>query len=543
MNLNSEQLSAVMCEDKKILCLAGAGTGKTSCMLERISHLVEKGVNPSSILVLTFTNAAAFEMKDRYQRSHETRFIPEFRTFHSFCYHVLSIDGEVRKILGYTSLPSIADEGIRKRIIREAGTISNIKTSIEALEVKEKRTAKEQYEYETLKKLSSKLMQKRNTITFDHLCSSICNLFKEEHPAVKKYKERYKYIFVDEFQDTDQIQYNFVKSFTDSNLFLVGDALQALYSFRGADSSIIKSLSENPEWHTIKLFRNYRSTETICKFANEHSKYADDNYRVEIQPGRDEIGEKVLVVDVTEFTPYGQIDKKSVDTCIKESVKMPGSTAILCRTNREVEELQEKFTEAGIQFRTNNQQKDTENILLSVGDNDHLLSWLSSFLNAERYADFIRVSTVVEGSGESYNITSFLNDFGNIPQIESRWGIVKTIRRICKESTVSIFDRFTDIVDLLSCSYIPFDESKCFNMKSTIFYILDVFSGCLEQPGSNIYIGTIHSVKGLEYDNVYVVGVDGPTFQLNNEDNKNLYYVAITRAKKHLTVFERKNTF
>ena len=151
--LNQEQMSAVLCQDKKILCLAGAGCGKTHTMLERISHLVDTGVDPFSILVLTFTNAAAFEMKSRYQSSHSSVRVPDFRTFHSFCYHVLSSNAEIRRNLGYLETPTIADENISKRIRREAQTITGIKSTIESLEKKQVRTKSEQNDYELLKKI------------------------------------------------------------------------------------------------------------------------------------------------------------------------------------------------------------------------------------------------------------------------------------------------------------------------------------------------------------------------------------------------------
>lgn len=536
-SLNAEQLAAVNCTDKKILCLAGAGTGKTYTMIERISRLVQDGVNPSSILVLTFTNAAAFEMKSRYQSKSDSKRIPEFRTFHSFCYHVLATNSDVRSSLGYTSIPTIADENVSKRIKREAQTIAGIKSSIESLDKKEVKSKAEQLDYELMKKASSKLMKQRNTITFDDLCSRICNLFTDDSEYIQFYKNKYTYIFVDEFQDTDPVQYNFVKSFVDSFIFVVGDALQSLYAFRGADSSIIKGLSIDPEWTTIKLFKNYRSSKTICDFANNNSKYADDNFRVAIESGKGEEGEPVDYREYSDSAFYGDISKESKEYCIEDVLTRPGSTAILFRTNREVNTFQSYCDSKNITYRSGKKTADVENVLLSIGDNDYLLNWLSTYLNSESYADFLRVSTL-RTDDNPYTVSEFLKDYGRLPAISERMEVVRALRHICKDGTRAVVDRCKDILKVIGCKTESLDESKCATMKEGVDYVLDVYNGTTEDPGSDIYVGTVHSVKGLEFDNVYIFGVDGSTFKLNNEENKNIYYVAITRAKKHLVVFK-----
>ena len=538
-SLNQAQMSAVLCEDQKILCLAGAGTGKTTTMLERISHLVETGVSPSSILVLTFTNAAAFELKDRYHKKHPSDQSPEFRTFHSFCYYVLSTNPAIRMKLGYTEVPTIADDARKKRIDREAGTMTNIKSTIESLSKKTKLSAKEQYEYDMLKKTADRLMKKDNVITFDKLCTSICMLFSTDDPLVQIYKHLYKYIFVDEFQDTDPTQNAFVQSFKDANLFCVGDALQSIYSFRGADSSIIKSLSTDPDWHTIKMNINYRSTQNICDFANVHSVHADHNYKVKIVSGREIDGDFIDRQKFSYVDGLSPIDRKHVDYCIKDCRCYPGDVAILARTNREVDAIKGHFDERNISYKSNNKKIDVPNILTAVGDNEFLIDWLAAHLSVERYADYIRVSTLAQSEGQTYDVIRFINDFGSSHSVNELWEVVRTIRRICKETTRSIMSRCYDILEVLECSNLKLDEEKCLTMKDAVDHIKEIYLGDTEEPGTDIYIGTIHSVKGLEFDNVYVLGVGGMTFKLDNEENKNLYYVAITRAKDHLVVFEK----
>lgn len=538
--LNETQLSAVLSNEKKILCLAGAGTGKTTTMLERISHLVDQGVCPSSILVLTFTNAAAFEIKDRYRRKHPEDVSPDFRTFHSFCYHVLSTNTAVRIKLGYTAIPTVADDAITKRIEREAGTMTDIKSSIQSLEKKQKRTAKEQFELDMLHKTIDKLMKKDNTITFDKLCTSICALFVQDDPLIQMYKEQYEYIFVDEFQDTDPTQDAFMRSFTNSNLFCVGDALQSIYSFRGATSSIIKALSRDPEWHTIKLYINYRSTQSICDFANIHSIHADDAYRVKITSGREIDGEYIDRRRFKKSYGPGGVDIKCLNECIEDIRYWRGSVAILARTNREVDAIKSEFEQRGLPYKSNNKKIDIPNILTSVGDNEFAIGWLASHLSVEKYADYIRTSTLRQAEGLEYPITEFIKDFRSNRMVDNYWSIILALRRICKENDRSIMDRCYDVLDVIGCQSLKLDPYKCPTMKDAVNHIKDVYVGTEDDPGTDVYIGTIHSVKGLEFDNVYVLGVGDQTFLMNTEENKNLYYVAITRAKDHLVVFEKE---
>lgn len=532
--LNEDQLSAVLSDDKKLLCLAGAGTGKTTTMLARISHLVEQDVDPHSILVLTFTNAAAFEMKDRYMRDHSASPTPEFRTFHSFCYHILATDNLVRTSLGYSTVPSIADDNERKRIQKESQNITGIKTSIESLQKKKIKSKDDIFNLNILTKASRRLMKKQNLITFDDLCTRICTLFQEDSSLIQKYKEKYHYIFVDEFQDTDSVQYEFVKSFSNSSLFVVGDALQAIYAFRGADSSIIKELSMSPEWTTVKLYKNYRSTSTICEFANRHSTHADETYRIDIQSGKDIEGDPVVCKSMTAIQGYARFNIDLLSFCSQDALKQSGTTAILCRTNREVESIKYFFDKSNIEYKTRKDQDDIIHVLKSVKSNNYFISWLASYLNSEQYASYLRLSALKN----NYNLKDFLQDFGHLESIDIRWRLPYLLRQICKQTSSTILERCKKILELIRYRGLNLDEFTCTSMTSAIDYILDQYEN-KEKADANIYIGTIHSVKGLEFDNVYVLGVNSEAFKLDNEENLNLYYVAITRAKSHLVVFER----
>ena len=525
--LNKMQKAAVNSSADKILCLAGAGTGKTYTMLHRIMRLADDGVDPSSILVLTFTNAAAFNMRTRFKGDVK----PEFRTFHAFCYSLIASNFHIRSKLGYSTIPRIADEVEVKNIKSKARMVCNCKLPERKLNDPSKLTDDEKFQYSVYYKYVRKQLIAKNMITFNMLCRSICNMFIYNDDCVKQYKDKYKYIFVDEFQDTDKLQWNFVSSFSDAKLFLVGDALQSLYAFRGADSSIIKSLSDDPEWEVIKMGHNYRSTDQICKFANANTEYADNSYKVEIYsttPGTDPI-----VVYQPKSKYSGHVLDSELRECESFVNDMSGSSAILCRTNAEVDYIVSHLNEKGISVSTKS-KIDAKNMLKSALDDEFFLNWMESTLSANIHAQYIRDKYLDSPENE---LQYFIDKYMNLYSISY---IVKTVSYIRVElhSDHSNEDKFYRISSGIGQPNLIMDDNDAVTDDSDIVsLILDK----LDMDSSNgVYVGTIHSVKGLEFDNVLLVGVNGPSFRLNGEDNNNLYYVGITRAKTILKVLFHK---
>ena len=533
--LNAEQLAAVNSNATKLLCLAGAGTGKTFCMISRIKRLVDEGVDPTTMLVLTFTNAAAFEMKARYQKGMSLGArIPEFRTFHSFCYSILATDKEVRAKLGYTAVPRIADERTTKKIEANAKLQCGIKLSERQLKGKAVLSMKEQAEFNLYRKAIARSMKIENVITFDMLCYDICQLFVDDDPTIHKYKIRYNYIFVDEFQDTDPKQYKFISSFKDATLFVVGDALQAIYSFRGADSSIIKSLAEDDEWEVVKLYRNYRSTKNICDFANENSIYAANSaYRIRIASDRH--GDSVEVIDTIENhkpSGRGEMNPATLAEISKSLPNFEGTTAILSRTNAEVDCIVAHLNRLGIKYSTGKRNADVVHMLKSALDDTYFADWLSTYLNADMYADYLRFCAILD---DTLPIVILLDKFISCRAVSIRTTPVIEIRKALKSEEPKIA-KAAKILDILDVS-MALDESEL-SMNTVSEFIDHLISRITEDIDSDLYVGTIHSSKGLEYDNVILVGVNDTSFKLTNEENNNLYYVGITRAKNHLCVFK-----
>ena len=500
--LNKEQLDVVDSNAKRLLCLAGAGTGKTSTLIARLQRLVSEGVDPRSMLVLTFTNAAAFEMARRYDASEHHTAKPKFGTFHSFCYGLIASDKFLREMLGYTHVPDVATEAQAKEVRIAAAIQLGFKLP-DALKDDTKRS--------TLYAAADRLLKKRGLITFDKMCYDICNLFVHNNGAVKRYKEQYKYIFVDEAQDTDPQQHEFVMSFTDANIMMVGDALQNLYSFRGTTSKIIKELAEDSEWEVHRLSTNYRSTTQICQFANDMSVYANDAYRIKIEGLRE--GPDVWVI--RNQPTHSQLN--ALPTIIQSD------TAILCRTNAEVDEVSKFLRAKGIEFSTNRQPHLIINMCKAAMDEAYLLEWLASQLPAGMYENYIRAQSLTP-----YTLSQFCKQF------YSCWQIRNTVQEVNKLNAALMREDADEIAAILKTTVPEYTSGT--DKAEYLSKIIYAHSIVADKQGC--YVGTVHSVKGLEFNSVIVLGVGGKSFRLNSEDNLNVYYVAITRAKDTLTVFK-----
>lgn len=537
MSLNEQQLAVVNSTANKILCLAGAGAGKTHTMIERLKYLVSNGVSPNNILVLTFTNAAATEMRSRYARDISNENIPEFRTFHSFCYSLICSDNVVRNKLGYTSIPSIVDEVTEKRIRTTVLSELSLKIPMAVIEKTEKPSPKEKDALDLYEKQFRKYLIHTSQITFDILCYDICKLFKESDQTIFPYKIKYKYIFVDEFQDTDPKQWEFVNSFKSSDLFVVGDSCQALYGFRGADSTIIKSLAKSPEWTTYKMDRNYRSTKQICDFANKiSSKYADESTHLEMWSDRS--GDKV------ECISYGDEKDIIADIC-KKLPHINGTVAILARTNREVYNICQHLEEHDIGYTTNSTDKHIGYILSSIADNGFYIDFLSSLLDTEHYLAYIKRSQLEKPEDPvKFILTNFSTPYMKLvnDKVENiRLYLTNGLKR--EDSPVKLC---INVIKRFRSDYDGIPNCSC-TLTSIINAAIEELN-VLTKEDEGVYVGTVHSVKGLEYDTVFVTGVGGKSFPIRDQEQNNIYYVACTRAKNKLfiyvdEVYDLTNTF
>lgn len=524
-NFDESQLEAVQSDAKHLLVLAGAGTGKTTMLLGRVAYLVQRGADPTSILALTFTNAAACEMRSRYADQYGST-APTFATFHAFCYRLILNDRAIADKIGYGGVyPRVATEFDEKRIREKCRKELNIRLSDKKLNGIQPITQKEKFYYDIFWKRYGAMLRNEGLITFDTMCKAVCDLFLRDDSSILKYKQKFKHIFVDEFQDTDKTQWEFVESFGQSNITVVGDAKQNLYRFRGCSNDIIKKLSESPDWKTVKLYHNYRSTKQICQYANRiHDReWGDTPYNLKLESDRDgahidwkqhtiEDGNATAADDVLALTS-GLYDGKSI--------------AILCRTNAEVDEISEFLDRCNIQYARNNVNSDREHILKSGFSDEYFMRWVPTNLPAKEYGDYIRASYL---DNTLSTVSGFTSAFGKI--LSKLIFQINRIRTVM-QSDAPLSQKYMQVGDILRIK-----PSGSFNAESESDILKYYLKACEQHSyGGSLYIGTIHSVKGLEYDNVHVIGVDGKYFRLSNEDNLNCFYVACTRAKEKLTIW------
>jgi DNA helicase-2/ATP-dependent DNA helicase PcrA len=433
----------------------------------------------------------------------------------------------IREALGYTDIPGIASEEQEKAISTKAKTQCKITLSKDKLVNREGLTKQEQFQVDLYDKAIDRLMHKENLITFDKLNSAVSHLFESNHSATAPYKDKYKYIFVDEFQDTDNIQIRFLNSFPNTNFYFCGDTLQNLYSFRGTSNEYIKALANTPDWEVIKLFTNYRSTNQICEYANKFSKkYADPSYRVEMVGTRD--GERVITKMVEGPSNYNAINVVDIEDVLTTNKQLSGTSAILCRTNKEVAAITTYLKNRNIPYTSNSDNKIQKLLDCSLSD-DYTLGLMASYLSSPKYAEYIRLSSQVQDP----NLPWFLNNFGDIAQIRADIRIINELRTIATNFGFTN-TKLAAVAKLLNVQEIKPADKEYFG-RDFLLYLKD---SIMEIKSSELYVGTIHSVKGLEYDNVFVMNVGSYSFRLNNEDMKNLFYVAITRARNRLFVYE-----
>ena len=526
--LNSSQQAVVDSDASHLLCLAGAGSGKTFTLIQRICRLVDEGVDPSSILVLTFTNAAAAEMKERYGRYSKSKLSPRFGTFHAFCYRLLADSKAVREAVGYSKVPTIAepesmDAIFRSTILKCGTTLSRRMLEKDIKEI----YPKDRWQYEVFHKAYKEAVREANIITFDILCKSVCDLFINNAECIQRFKDQYKYVMVDEMQDTDPLQWAFVSSFIHANILVVGDAKQSIYAFRNADSSIIKGLAASDDWTTIKLYENYRSTDEICQYANTiHAMWKDQPYNLDIRSNKT-CDEPSVIFD----RPFEADDISEADVININTSRIGYKTcAILARTNAEVAAIAAAFKQAGIDHQTKYAQAPVASILKSVRDNDYAIDWLSSSLPANQYNRYLRDCIIDEGNR---SISVLINTYGYVKTIRVYSKYILSIREVLERDDLTLQDKYLYIERNLKLAHMDLPEEISVE-EAMLNWLIERVTHTLDE--SKLYIGTIHSVKGLEYDVVHVIGVDGPHFTITSEEDRNLFYVACTRARERLYI-------
>ncbi|MDD5770603.1 MAG: UvrD-helicase domain-containing protein, partial [Candidatus Gracilibacteria bacterium] len=615
MQLNPEQEKAKNTIDGPLLILAGAGSGKTATLTARIEHMIKNvGVNPSFILAVTFTNKAAKEMKIRvgkvlgidYQiNPYKNRGLPLVGTFHSIGVFILK---EKIETIGYNKDFVIYDESdklsVIKSIIKEdlkldekkypprsiASFISNAKNSLITAE------KYQNYVDSHIKEIVNqvyiiytKKLNENNALDFDDILVKTLDILKIPE-NLEYYQERYKYIMVDEYQDTNAPQYEIIKLLASKyrNLAVVGDDWQSIYSWRGADmKNIINFKKDYPEAIVIKLEQNYRSTKHIINSANELIKNNKSSISKTLFT-ENEIGEKIIYIDALS----DRIESKTIAKIIKEKGNY-NNNLILYRTNSQSRALEEALMIEAIPYKVIGGLKFYDR--MEVKD---MISYLRVIHNPN---DVVAIKRVINtpsrkiGSTSLQKIDEYRNNFGvNYLQIFENITEVDDLNSGAKKAVFGFYEILLDLMeksktlvvaDLLDYiikkinyeEYLKDDATKeeyeariqnldeLKNVASTYNGMdpRDSLSQFLEEVSlitdmdskdniSNfVTLMTIHTSKGLEFERVFITGLEEGLFPSSRtfnepselEEERRLMYVAMTRAKKELYISKASERF
>jgi DNA helicase-2/ATP-dependent DNA helicase PcrA len=606
--LNSKQKEAAIHMNGPLLIVAGAGAGKTKTITHRIVNLIKEGVSPNKILAVTFTNKAAKEMRERVIAEisknsnglEEQNSLPFVSTFHSLGVYIIK---ENARILGLTKYFTILDDGdtnsMIKDILKELGIdpkqyeprkikniISREKGKFVHLEDYAESSAN------TLSKIVSqvwnlyeKRKMKENALDFDDLLLKATNLLKQNKEIREHYQDKWEYIHIDEYQDTNEVQYLMTKLLSEKskNIVVVGDADQNIYSWRGANlKNILNFEKDYPNAKIIMLEQNYRSTQNILEAANEiikKNKYRPDKNLFT----KNETGEKISLYEAIDETDEADFVATKILEIIDSGEKFSGESAnifstisVLYRANFQSRALEEAmlrynipYQVLGVKFFERREIKDT-------------LAYLRAALNPQSLSDVKRIINFpTRGIGKVTLVKIFSGDIENLPikmrvkinnfyqtleeikekiQTEKASQVIKYvvtksgIEHELQNGTEEDVERLENIKELatLALKYDNLTEGKGIEkLLEDASLASDQDSIMLNQEKSEkkkeinaVKLMTVHAAKGLEFNQVFITGLEDGLFphqrrgdgddSSDHEEERRLFYVALTRARNKL---------
>lgn len=610
-SLNDAQRAAVAQTEGPVLILAGAGSGKTNVLTRRIAYLVaERKVSPYTILAVTFTNKAANEMRERIDR-HVGRDSQKIwiGTFHSIFGRILRMEADK---IGYSrhytiydaedqlslikivmEFLSISQEMYSPTVIR--GTISRCKNQFhspsqlkeQADHPLEEKAAMVYEEYE-------KRLRRANAFDFDDLIVKTIDLFRNHPDVLEFYRDQFRYIHIDEYQDTNRAQYLVIRMLADKhkNICVVGDDDQSIYGWRQADiGNILNFEKDYPGTKTFKLEQNYRSTQNILRVANEvvrNNQLRKDKTLWTVQPG----GSPVTVVECDDDrTEASTIVEAIADRIMKEKRRF-GDFAVLYRTNAQSRVMEDALREAavpyvivgGVRFYERKEIKDLLAYLRVIANPSDTIS-LKRIVNSPPRGigktTLERLDVFADATGQSlFDVMGQVRTLGagvlqerTIQSVErfhaqmrkymelqvslsfSEWVRILVeevgfLRMYKQENTVESISRYANIVEFVNAISefaVRFEpqtegETPLDAFLKEVALVSDIDQ--VDDQQNAVTLMTIHSSKGLEFPVVFVAGVEENLFPLEKateserelEEERRLFYVSATRAKAHLFV-------
>ncbi len=594
-NLNDKQREAVEFPEGPLLVLAGAGSGKTKVLTTKVAYLVEeKGVDPNNILAITFTNKAAKEMKERVLRMlGPLAYQIQISTFHSF--GLLLIKENYEK-LGYDKNFTILDSDdvltIIKRILKDMNLDPKVynprairnKISSAKNELMDSnyysRFANTEYEeivVSVFRKYEKKLA-KNNSLDFDDLLLLPIKLFKENPDILKKYQEKFKYILVDEYQDTNEAQYTLIKMLSKKykNICVVGDLDQSIYGFRGANfRNILNFEKDYPDAHVIPLEENYRSTGNILNVANDIIKNNKQRKEKHLWTKND-VGQKIRYHRAFDEKDEARFVKDEILKLINSGVKKE-DIAVLYRTNAQSRNMEEALLRENIPYKVVGSF-----YFYNRKEIKDLICYLKLIYNSNDDVSLLRIINVPKrqiGPKTIENLSMKAMDNGTslYEAIDSgkELGFKKIIEEIKKESENLSLTELVDLIldksgmrhELENTKTIEsevrlenleefksitknFEENNGIIALDEFLDEISLVADISEHKDNTdvVTLMTIHSAKGLEFNHVFLIGLEEGLFPHNNcmgdndelEEERRLCYVAVTRAKKTLTIVNAK---
>ncbi len=600
-DLNDEQRRAVLHEVGPLLILAGAGSGKTKTLTHRIAYLVaEKSIRPDEILAVTFTNKAAKEMRERLghlvgQDGSNRSFMPWMGTFHSICVRLLRYDGEQ---IGISRNFVIFDDGDRLSVIKSAmkelgiseksfkprailSLISSAKNELITPDefalttrLPLQRAAAGVYpKYERARKAASAL-------DFDDLIAETVRLLQQVPEIRGKWQQRFKYVLIDEYQDTNAAQYKLVRLLTNkqNNICVVGDDWQSIYSWRGADfTNILRFETDFPGTNVIKLEQNYRSTKHILDAAHKVITKNDNRSDKKLWT-KSADGEPVQIMQVGSESHEGEVIVSRIKAQVGLKLRNYNEFAILYRTNAQSRSIEESFLRysipyrvvGGVRFYDRKEIKD-------------ILAYLRLLYQPNDRASFLRIANVpTRGLGAvsinrfldwqataSLDIVSALLQADMIPKLQTKartalielGGVIKRldekrptidlpelielcIKRIdylkyLDDGSVQAEERQNNVRELLSVAR-EYTDLGLSGFLEEVALISDLDG--IDTGNDAVTLMTLHAAKGLEFPVVFMIGMEEGIFPHSRalyeptemEEERRLCYVGMTRAKEEL---------
>jgi DNA helicase-2/ATP-dependent DNA helicase PcrA len=588
--LNQSQKIAAQHLDGPLLILAGAGSGKTKTITTRLAYLISLGIDPASILTLTFTNKAAKEMRERaFSLIDQISSPPLLATFHKFGLLFLKFNiGKLNRKNNFVIIDTDDKKKILKNIDKEittsiiASEISKLKNSI-VYPDEAKISAQDQYHIQiaTIYEKYEKYLIENNLVDFDDLLLLTYKILEENDELAKQTSQRYQYIMVDEYQDTNELQYKLLKKlcYCHTNLCVVGDDDQSIYGWRGATiKNILTFDGEFPDTKVIKLENNYRSTDTILHHANAL-----------IEHNRDRLGKKLIgtrgkgdSIKVYESNDENEETRKIVDDIkrlILDGVS-PSDIAVLFRVNALSRSLEDGFSRARINYKLIGGMKFYERAEIKdliayfrviVSKNDDFS--IKRIINKPKRG--IGKTTVekleLEAIASKRSIFSVIQEYSadqlaevvgkkNSRTLKVFMASINDLQDILCESKMKFIDAFEDTFDFkASFVKVPDAQDRIANIDEFYGYLRDYFiqnislgledflnEVSLESNEDNlsnesISMMSIHASKGLEYKYIFIIGLEEGFFPISGdgtdiEEERRLGYVAFTRAKDELTL-------